>query len=356
MKKLSIDEIKLRIEKVHGDMIIIDELLYKNTHQRTRFIDKEYGEFWNTIKNVLHGQGHPKRAREKLEATNLKKYGVRRPMQSEEIREKTKAAWVEKFGVDNPAKAEETKEKMRLTNLEVRGVEWAGQSEEVKDKIVATNMEKYGVAVSSQAEEVKEKQKQTNIERYGAGCVMQAPGIKEKIIEGFIIKFGFDNPMKNAEVREKQRLTVLNHYGVEYTFQAEEIKEKSRQTSLDHFGVDHPQKNKEISLKSARGRNTSVIKIHWLDTKELVCTASYEPKVVDYFNENKINFIWQGAVFVMPDGRTYRPDFYLPDTDTWGEIKGHFWKDAEEKWNWFHAEYPNSELWDKEKLKSLGLL
>jgi len=40
----------------------------------------------------------------------------------------------------------------------------------------------------------------------------------------------------------------------------------------------------------------------------------------------------------------------------WIEIKGYFRKDAKKKWNWFHKEYPNSELWDKNKLKEMGLL
>jgi hypothetical protein len=37
------------------------------------------------------------------------------------------------------------------------------------------------------------------------------------------------------------------------------------------------------------------------------------------------------------------------------EIKGYFWKDALEKWSWFHQNYPNSELWDKNKLKQLNI-
>lgn len=40
----------------------------------------------------------------------------------------------------------------------------------------------------------------------------------------------------------------------------------------------------------------------------------------------------------------------------WAEIKGYFWDDAKEKWKWFNEEKPNSELWDKNKLKEMRIL
>lgn len=57
----------------------------------------------------------------------------------------------------------------------------------------------------------------------------------------------------------------------------------------------------------------------------------------------------------MPTGKVYIPDCYLPIEDKWVEIKGRFLGDAKEKWDWFHSTYPNSELWDRPKLKSMGL-
>jgi hypothetical protein len=58
----------------------------------------------------------------------------------------------------------------------------------------------------------------------------------------------------------------------------------------------------------------------------------------------------------MPDGRTYRPDAYLPDRDLWVEIKGYFWQHSGGKWDWFHRDHSNSELWDEAKLKELRIL
>jgi len=31
-------------------------------------------------------------------------------------------------------------------------------------------------------------------------------------------------------------------------------------------------------------------------------------------------------------------------------------KDAQEKWDWFHGLYSNSELWQQKKLKEMGVL
>ena len=356
-KKISIDEIKDRLFKVHGDMVTLDENSYMSLRFKARFIDKDFGEFWNTPKNVIRGkQGHPQKSRQKLEETNLRKYGVRRPLQNKDIRNKYKKTCEEIYGADNPLKNKAVQEKMKANNLEKYGVEFIVLMDGFREKSRESCMEKFGCPVSSQAEEVKEKTRLTNVEKFGCSCPMTNPDIHEKIIAGFIEKYGEDNPMKNAEVQERMKQVILDKYGVEYTFQSEEIKAKGRETSILHYGVTHPQKDPEIAIQSARSRNNSTIKTHWKTGKEIVCMASYEAAVVDYFNSSKINFVWLESAFEMPDGRHYLPDCYLTDEDKWLEIKGHFWGDAEEKWNWFHDKYKNSELWNTEKLKSLGIL
>lgn len=109
-------------------------------------------------------------------------------------------------------------------------------------------------------------------------------------------------------------------------------------------------------LEGARKVNNSYTVIHWKTGQELVCQASWEKRVVEYFNVNRINFRWQPRSFSMPDGRKYYPDLYLYSTKKWVEIKGHFWDDAKEKWEWFQTIKPNSELWNKAKLKKMRIL
>lgn len=100
---------------------------------------------------------------------------------------------------------------------------------------------------------------------------------------------------------------------------------------------------------------TSVLK-HWKTKEDVLCHASYEKIVVEYFNTNKIDFLWQPKHFVMPNGKKYFPDCYLPEQDLWIEIKGWMRPVSKPKWDWFHREYPNSELWNLPKLKELGIL
>jgi hypothetical protein len=129
-----------------------------------------------------------------------------------------------------------------------------------------------------------------------------------------------------------------------------------KQTCLDKYGVDHPSKDITIAMKMAKGQNNSYTLKHWKTGEKIVCVASYEKRVVEYLNKNKINFRWQSRIFKMPNGKTYRPDLYIFSTKKWIEIKGYFRKDAKKKWDWFHKEKPNSELWNKAKLKEMRII
>lgn len=131
-------------------------------------------------------------------------------------------------------------------------------------------------------------------------------------------------------------------------------KEKRKNTLIKKYGVDSTLKNKALFDKAMKSQSKTEIKIHWKTGLELICTASYECFVVDYLNTNKIDYKWQEHAFLMSDGRTYRPDLYLEKDCKYVEIKGIFWKDAREKWDWFHKKYENSEIWDEQKLVSLG--
>ena len=173
-----------------------------------------------------------------------------------------------------------------------------------------------------------------------------------------LLKYGTEHPLQNKNIQEKRNSNLMNKFGTTCTFKvkSQDVIEKRKQTNLKKYGFDHPMKNSEIALKQAKACNNCIILVHWFSNEEIVCTASYEKLAVEHFNKNHIDYNWQPQIFLMPNGKTFRPDLYLPDEDKWIEIKGYFRDDAEEKWNWFHKEYPNSELWDKAKLKEMGIL
>lgn len=135
-------------------------------------------------------------------------------------------------------------------------------------------------------------------------------------------------------------------------------RQKVKNTCLDKYGVDNPSKVFDFALKAARSMKNSYTLYHWLTKEVIICQGSYEKKVVEYLNQNKIKYQWQSKIFTLPDGKTYRPDLYLIDEDKWIEIKG--WidrnSDTKEKWHWFVGENPTAELWDKKKLKEMKIL
>lgn len=130
---------------------------------------------------------------------------------------------------------------------------------------------------------------------------------------------------------------------------------KMEQTLERKYGVRHNMQIPEIALKAAQSQNNSSIYFHWNTGKKIVCVGSFESSVIEYLNKNQIDYNFQPQTFLMPSGKTYTPDLYLNEQNLWVEVKGRFIGDAREKWDWFRSEYPNSELWDKEKLKQLGL-
>lgn len=131
---------------------------------------------------------------------------------------------------------------------------------------------------------------------------------------------------------------------------------KMKSTMLNRYGVKHSMHSAEFALKQARTSNKIIDIVHWKTGEPVPCHGSYEVKTIEYFNKNQIDFEAQKHVFMMPNGKTYRPDFYLPEKDLWIEVKGWMRKDAQEKWDLFHENHPNSELWDKKRLKELGIL
>jgi hypothetical protein len=237
-----------------------------------------------------------------------------------------------KYGVDNPARYKQFREKQKQTTIK-----------------------KYGHEHALQNEQIKEKRKQTNLEKYGYECPLQNKEVRQKIRQTCLEKYSCEYSVQNEQVKEKIKQANLKKYGHEYSLQNQEVRQKIKQTCLKKYECEYSCQDPSIALKIARSHRASIILKHWKTGQDIVCVASYEPKVVQYFNDNKIDFVWQ-VRFDMPNGKKYFVDVYLPEQKIYVEIKGYFYKDAKEKWDWFHKEYPNSELWDKQKLKELKIL
>jgi hypothetical protein len=322
--KTPISTIKENIYKIHGNTITIDEPTYVGRNKKATFIHESFGSWVALVGNVLSGSTHPQVALDNRR-TPLSKVKQRL---SEIHGESVKI--VENTYMGTKQKATFVHEKYGSWEATVGHLLWTGSNHMMAaaDNLKLTQ------------QEVEEKLKTVHGDSM---LIVWSTFVNSKTKATFIHK-------KYGEFSATPNF-VFNGGGP-----AVGSLDKLRTTNMKRYGVEHSSQNREIALKTAKSSNKTTILFHWKTGEELVCQASYEPKVVNYLNFNKINYLWQPTVFKMSNGKTYRPDFYNEDDSKWVEIKGYFRKDALDKWNWFISEYPNSELWDEKKLKSLGIL
>jgi hypothetical protein len=85
--------------------------------------------------------------------------------------------------------------------------------------------------------------------------------------------------------------------------------------------------------------------------------GSWELAVAKFFDLTNTNWVRNKKRFDYTDSlgktRTYCPDFYLPDSCTYIEVKGYTTELDRIKWNQFNE---NLEVWDKPVLKNKGIL
>ena len=194
--------------------------------------------------------------REKIENTNLERYGSKSPLGSKEIRNKSEKTWQKNYGenITNPFQAEEVKEKIKQTNLEHHGCEYPTQNEEIRNKGIQTLKGKYGedIVNVSQVKEIQDKKKKTWKENHGEDVTspFQLESVKEKIKAICREHLGVDYPFQSNEIQNKIKDTNLGRYGAENPFGSKEIQDKIKQTMLNNYGVEHALQNRELLNKA----------------------------------------------------------------------------------------------------------
>lgn len=185
----------------------------------------------------------------KQKKNNLLKYGAETPFQSDKVKEKIRQTNISKYGVPYYSQTEEYKNNVKQTSLIRYKTENPSQSKEVKEKIANTNIQRYGNKCSLHGEEVKKKTEKTNLKRYGTKYPSQSKEIQDKIIKTNISKYGVPYYTQTEEYKEKTIKTNIEKYGVINVFQSDEIKEKIKRINLERYGVEYVSQSEDIQKK-----------------------------------------------------------------------------------------------------------
>ena len=186
----------------------------------------------------------------KRKATNIEKFGVENPFQSEQLMKKAKETNLQKYGVKNIMQSIDVRQKKEQNFFEKHGVKNPMQSKSVRNKKEETCLNRYGVRFPGQAQSCREKQRETMEQRYGVAYPIQSEEIKEKIKDTMQKKHGVGHPSQSEVFREKVKQTMLDRHGVVHPFQSDQILQKFKKTLLDRYGVEHPHQLKSVREKS----------------------------------------------------------------------------------------------------------
>ena len=223
--------------------------IYKGYYEKVQ-VGCKHGYWWGRPIDLFYGHTScEKCSKEKIQNTNLKKYGAKYPLSSLEIQEKAKKTLIKKYGVEYISSLPEVIEKKKNTCLKKYGVENPMSSLEIQEKAKKTLLKNYGVEHPTQVTEIKEKIKRTNLERYGVECTAQSIDVQEKIKRTNLERYGVEHPIQATEIKEKIKQTNLERYGVENSFASKEIQEKIRQTNINRLGVEYPTQSQEVREK-----------------------------------------------------------------------------------------------------------
>ena len=315
--------VKERLLNKHGTLVSLKSGTFTGTHERAIFIDSEFGEWTAQAKSVMSGATHPKR------------WAAKRSFNEESVVAKILEAHGDAVKLK---RGTYTKARNKATFIDKDFGEWECTA------ILAWrghgHPQRAALAHRRSLEEVE-------------GKILKIHEGKVRILESTYKMVAHKATFVDVDFGQWECIvnSVLQGSG-----HPARKNDKSEKTCMQKYGVKNASQDLIKSLKAAKKANERHIRFHWKTGEELICQASWEPRVVDYLNIRKVDFLWQPQVFKMPNGRTYRPDLYLEAENKWVEIKGYFRDESKVKWDWFKTIYPTAELWDKAKLKEIGIL
>lgn len=310
--KLGKDGFVARARAVHGDFYDYSHVEYKNTKTKVEIVCPVHGPFFQTPEKHMAGAGcpHPECLKARTEATNMARYGVARPLQSDAVKAKARATSLEKYGAENVMRSDFGKARMAEACREKFGADSPLASPEVRGRILATNHEKYGGTSPFCSESVREKATRSLAARYGVDNPMKDGSVQERVHATCVERYGAPSPLSNPDVQARKLATMNEKYGGNSPFCDPGMVDKSKASSMARYGVDNAMKleetqRKAVESKAANGTfNTS-------SAEDLLYAA-----LVDRFGEADV--VRQYA----SDAYPHACDFYIRSRDMYIELNG----------------------------------
>jgi len=290
------------------DLTIIVKLMRKNIKElpNCEYINCNNKKTFNfNTKNITAGccANHTRKI------SNLKKYGVEAPIQSDKIRNQIKQ-----------------------TNLKKYGNEWNIASDISRNKQKETCIKKYGESNPMLNSEIKQKAhsnlKLAILSKYGVSNVFANPEIRNQRTESLKSKYGVEHPIHDMEIRTKIEKTNLIKYGSEFPFQTRNFINKTKITNLRKYGVEYPMQNPTVLAKNQK--SSFKRKEYIWKSGEISIVQGYEPIVLKELEEQGYKF---NEVLTSPKDmpeityklgekeHRYFPDIFIPKDNIIIEVK-----------------------------------
>ena len=181
--------------------------------------------------------------RGRMEATSLKRYGVKDASHLPEVQARREATNIERFGAANPfAKEASTFEQVQAA-LEgkrpvLKGVDNPFARPEVQAKVREHWQREHGVAHPQQVPEIRSRTLATNQERYG-GEMLGSPVLRAKAAATNLTRYGTTEPSRTPEVKARIQETNQERYGVPWTSMVPEVRQKQLDAMEAKYGAHY---------------------------------------------------------------------------------------------------------------------
>ena len=229
--------------------------------------------------------------------------------------------------------------KSKETNLKKWGVENPFQSEEIKGKIKRSNIKKWGVENPQQSDIIKEKTLVTNLKRWGYKKPSMSDGVKSKVKQTNNIKFGFDYPAQSEDIKKKMLSSCYDRWGVYNFSKTDKFKEILYKRSFDKMikklkkhGELLDSNKSEYKIKCGKCSSEFLILYSLMYNRimngEIVCTECNpknkpikENELYDFISDNYDGEIIKNQRKLISN----ELDIYLPDLKLAFEFNGLYW-------------------------------